>query len=131
MQSMVTTAILRPVSIPNSNTIILRTCSNIVFQHFFRKSNITRDISVQRASWSGRAGPVHFGLVIDSEALHESESNLRNRKRFEFVSESNPESVAQTFWDRNRNRYRKLFITNIGIGTDTGIGSEVDNFFPF
>ena len=70
-------------------------------------------------------------LVIDSEALYESESNLRNRKRFEFVSESNPESEAQTFWDRKRNRYRKIFITNIGIGTDTGIGSEVDDCFPF
>ena len=63
---MVITAIPRQISIPNSNTINLRTCSNIVFQHFFRKSNITRDISVQRAWWSGRvgsgrAGPVHLG----------------------------------------------------------------------
>ena len=33
-------------------------------------------------------------IVIDSEALYDSESNLRNRKRFEFVSESNPESEA-------------------------------------
>ena len=57
LQNMVITAIPRQISIPNSNTINLRTCSNIVFQHFFRKSNITRDISVQRASWSGRVGP--------------------------------------------------------------------------
>ena len=63
---MVITAIPRQISIPNSNTINLRTCSNIVFQHFFRKSNITRDISVQRASWSGRVGSGRFTSEMDS-----------------------------------------------------------------
>ena len=53
----------------------------------------------------------------------ESESNLRNRKRFEFLSELNPESEAPTLFGsepesiseviyhkyRNRNRYRNRF----------------------
>ena len=68
---MVITAILKQISIPNFNTKNLRTCSNIVFHHFFRKSNITRDISVQLASWSGRAGsgrvgPGRFTSEMDS-----------------------------------------------------------------
>ena len=56
LQNMVITAILRQISIPNSNTKNLRTCFNIVFQYFFLKSYITRDISGQSALWSGWVG---------------------------------------------------------------------------
>ena len=69
--------------------------------------------------------------MIDSEALHESESNLRNRNRFISYRNQTRNRKPQTFRGRKRNRFRKLFIANIGIGTDTGIGSEVDNRSPF